>query len=145
MTNTINRAELAGIYAALVNKHTSIASDSACSLSQIRKQLLFPEMQRNHIHDELLRQIVDLIKASPNPIYFYKVKAHEGIAGNEFADAIAKHAALHDHGHTLQLQPVSEDGSPYTKKHWIATRNIETRYITGERILIALPNLKKQA
>jgi len=45
MTNTINRAELTGIAAALTNKYTQIATDSACSLSQIRKQLLFPEMQ----------------------------------------------------------------------------------------------------
>jgi len=36
MTNTINRAELAGIAAALINKYTKIAADSACSLSQIR-------------------------------------------------------------------------------------------------------------
>jgi len=42
MTNTINRAELTGIAAALINKYTQIAMESACSLSQIRKQLLFP-------------------------------------------------------------------------------------------------------
>jgi ribonuclease HI len=47
MTNTINRAELTGIAAALINKYAQIATDSACSLSQIRKQLLFPEMQRD--------------------------------------------------------------------------------------------------
>jgi ribonuclease HI len=46
MTNTINRVELTGIAAAL-NKYTQIATDSACSLSQIRKQLLSPEMQRD--------------------------------------------------------------------------------------------------
>jgi len=40
MTNTINRAELTGIAAALTNKYTQISTDSACSLSQIRKQLL---------------------------------------------------------------------------------------------------------
>jgi ribonuclease HI len=40
MTNTTNRAELTGIAAALTNKYTQIATDSACSLSQIRKQLL---------------------------------------------------------------------------------------------------------
>jgi len=45
MTNTINRAELTGIAAALTYKYTKIATDSACSLSHIRKQLLFPEMQ----------------------------------------------------------------------------------------------------
>jgi hypothetical protein len=37
MTNTINRAELTGIAAALTNKYTQIATDSACSLSRIRK------------------------------------------------------------------------------------------------------------
>ena len=35
MTNTINTAELTGIAAALTNKYTQIALDSACSLSQI--------------------------------------------------------------------------------------------------------------
>ena len=35
-----------------------------------------------------------MIYASPEPICFYKVKAHSGIAGNECADAIAKHSAL---------------------------------------------------
>ena len=63
----------------------------ACSLSQIRKQLLFPEMQRDHIHSYLLEQIVSIIFASPEPICFYKVKAHSGIAGNECTDAIAKY------------------------------------------------------
>ena len=37
LTNTINRAELTGIVAVLTNKYTNkIATDSACSLSQIR-------------------------------------------------------------------------------------------------------------
>ena len=48
MANTINRAESTGIAAALTNNYTQIATDSACALSQIRKQLLFPEMQRAH-------------------------------------------------------------------------------------------------
>ena len=63
MANTINRADLTGIAAALTNKYTQIALDSVCSLSQIRKQLLFPEMQRDHIHSNLLEQIVSLIYA----------------------------------------------------------------------------------
>jgi len=90
MTNTIN-AELTGIAAALTNKYARIATDSACSLSQIRKQLLFPELQRDHIHSNLLEQIASMISASPEPICFYKVKAHSGIAGNECAYATAKH------------------------------------------------------
>jgi ribonuclease HI len=104
MTNTINRAELTGIAAALTNKYTQIATYSACSLSQIRKQLLFPEMQWDHIHSNLLEQIVSMIYASPEPICFYKVKAHSGIAGNECADAVAKHSALHDMTCTFSLQ-----------------------------------------
>jgi len=59
MTNTIKRAELTGIAAALLtNKYTKVATDSACSLSHIRKQLLFPEMQRDHIHSNLLENCV---------------------------------------------------------------------------------------
>ena len=121
MTNTINRAELTGIAAALTNKYTKIAADSACSLSQTRKQLLFPEMQRAHIHSNLLEQIVTMIYASPDPVCFYKVKAHSGIAGNECADAIAKHSALHDGGHDMHFQPPAPDGTnACTHLYWLA-------------------------
>ena len=113
MTNTINRAELTGIAAALTNKYTQIATDSACSLSQIRKQLLFPEMQRDHIHSNLLGQIVSMIYASPEPICFFKLKVHSSIAGNECADAIAEHSALHDGGHDMHFQPPAPDGNAY--------------------------------
>ena len=59
-----------------ISTRTKIATDSsACSLSQIRKQLLFPEMQRDHKHSNLLEQIVSMMYASPEPICFYKVKA----------------------------------------------------------------------
>ena len=92
MTNTINRAKLTGIAAALTNKYAQIAMDSACSLNQITKQLLFPGMQRAHKHSNLLEQIVSMTYASPEPICLQKVKAHSDIAGNECADAIAKHS-----------------------------------------------------
>ena len=115
MTNAINRAEVTGIAAALTNKYTQIATDRACSLSQIRKQLLFPEM-----HSNLLEQIVSMIYASPEPICFYEVKAHSGIAGNKCADAIAKHSALHDGGHDMHFQPPAPDGNAYTHHYWLA-------------------------
>ena len=39
-TSTINRAELAGVAAALINEHTHIATDSAGALWQIRNSFL---------------------------------------------------------------------------------------------------------
>jgi len=50
ISNTINRAELTGIASALRAKCTHIAMDSACPLSQIRKQLIFPKLHRKHTH-----------------------------------------------------------------------------------------------
>ena len=146
MTNTINRAELTGIAAALTNKYTKIATDSACSLSQIRKQLLFPEMQRAHMHSILLEQIVSMIFASPEPICFYAVKAHSSIAGNERADAIAKHSALHDGGHDVHFQPPAPEGNAYKHLYWLAAKDTDEnpsgRGITTPR-LRALSDLLK--
>ncbi len=50
LINTINRAELTVIAAALKHKCTHIATDSACSLSEIRKQLLYQETQKKNMH-----------------------------------------------------------------------------------------------
>ena len=92
-TDTIYQTELTGIAATLTKKRMEFTRDSACSLSQIRKQLLFPEMQQAHTHSSLLEQIVSMIRASPEPLCFYEVKVHSGIVGNECTDAIAKHFA----------------------------------------------------
>jgi len=88
ISNTLNRAELTGMASALKAKCTRIATDSACSLSQVPKQLLFPELRRKHTHSKLLQQIVSMINESDTPINFYEVKAHIGVIGNEFADGI---------------------------------------------------------
>jgi len=66
-----------------------------------------------------------MIYASPKPICFYKVKAHSGIAGNECADAIAKHSALHDEGHDMHFQPPAPDGNAYTHLYWLATKDTD--------------------
>ncbi len=60
ISNPINRAEMTGIAFALRAKCTHIATDNACSLSQIRKQLLFPELHRKHTHCKHLEQIVSI-------------------------------------------------------------------------------------
>jgi ribonuclease HI len=143
LTNTINRAELTGIAATLLKQYTNIATDSACCLSQIRKQLLFPELQRMHNHSKLLDQIVSIIQTCPEPIHFYKVKAHAGIAGNECADAIAKHAAMHESGHDTTFAPVSLNGNPYTNIYWLEAEERSLGTAGNEVIrLSALSNLK---
>jgi len=86
----------------------------ACSLSQVRKQLFFPEWHRNHTHVKPLEQIVSMIDKSDTPINFYKVKAHIGVIGSESTDALAKHAALHNNGHDEAFPPPWLDGNPFT-------------------------------
>ena len=86
-----------------------------------------------------------MISASPESICFYKVKAHSGIAGNECADAIAKHSALHDGGHDMHFQPPAPDGNAYTHLNWLAAKDTDDnpsgRGVTTPR-LHALSDLK---
>jgi ribonuclease HI len=92
-TNTINRAELAGIWAALQRGHLTIATDSASSMAQIRRALLRPGSLGMHKHAELLEEVIQLVRNAAGPITLVKVKAHNGIIGNEMADAVARRAA----------------------------------------------------
>ncbi|KAJ9529435.1 hypothetical protein QJQ45_013693 [Haematococcus lacustris] len=94
-SNTINKAELTTIHAALKAGAKRIATDSLCSLYQIRRALANPMSLITHRHNDILTAIATLIIDSPVTIHFFKVRAHSGIIGNEGADALAKHAALH--------------------------------------------------
>ncbi|KAJ9516866.1 hypothetical protein QJQ45_027280, partial [Haematococcus lacustris] len=94
-SNTINKAELTAIHAALTAGAKRIATDSLCSIYQIRRALATPMSLITHRHNDILTAIATLIIDSPVTIHFYKVRAHSGIIGNEGADALAKHAALH--------------------------------------------------
>ncbi len=59
--------------------------------------------------------------------------------GNEFADAIAKHAALHNYGHDEAFPPPSPDSNPFAHMYWLAEENNETTHTaTGSMILVAL-------
>jgi len=142
ISNTINRAELTGIASALKAKCTHLATDSACSLSQIRKQLLFPELHRKHTHGKLLEQIVSMINESDTPIKFYKVEAHIGVFEKESANAIAKHAALHNYGHDEAFPPPSPDGNPFAHIYWLAEEKNETTHTTTKISLAPLQHIK---
>jgi ribonuclease HI len=105
-TDTINRAELAGIWAALSVGKRIVASDSATSLSQIRRALLSPMDLRYHKHRDLLELIVASMRdltSLGQPIYLYKVRAHNGDIGNELVDAVAKRAAICSEGRDLRV------------------------------------------
>ena len=94
--NTITRAELVAIHAALEHMGTrsdeTIASDSATSLFKIAKHLRDPCLHHECPHRPLLDAITHLILQRANEgvrTSFRKVKSHIGIEGNEQADRLA--------------------------------------------------------
>jgi ribonuclease HI len=129
ITNDVGRAELAAISAALTQDYKTIATDSLTSLFQSRKQVLYPEKNRHHVQRDVLKMIANLARTSQDHIYFYKVKAHAGIAGNECADQIAKYQAtfkncnLHDTG----LPSAGPGGNPFHNSTWLAQEETEPR------------------
>eukprot|EP00983_Pelagomonas_calceolata_P054933 1143896-Pelagomonas_calceolata.AAC.1 len=122
-TNTINRAELAGILVALQQGHTAIASDSASCLSQISKQIFNPMRMRTHLHAGLIQAISNVLEHSPHPLHFYKVKEHSGIIGNEGADACARAATLTDT--TDFALPDARD--PFHNFYWLRLKSSHGR------------------
>lgn len=91
--NTINRAELVGILAALKHGANRIATDSLSSMYQIKKMLRRPQDLLNHQHCQLIKEIAAQIMNGERKTTLHKVKAHTSIIGNEKADEIAKAAA----------------------------------------------------
>ena len=76
ITNTISRAELAAIAAAVIHGYSHTATDSLTSLHQIKKHLSHPNFHRHHIQGDVLKSIAKAIRQSPSPIRFFKVKSH---------------------------------------------------------------------
>jgi len=64
------------------------------------------------------------------------------VIGNEFVDAIAKHAALHNYGHDEAFPPQSPDGNPFAHINWLAEENNETSHTTTN-ISLAPPQNNK--
>ena len=136
-TNTINRAELAAILCALQvaeQENTelptpgTIATDSACSLYQIRQQLTTPKNLMLSKHRELLLAItgvIQLLVIKGRRVHLIKVRAHTGVLGNEAADELAKLTALGQVPvditcHVMQCMQVHAGCAPYHDLYWPA-------------------------
>jgi len=85
---------------------------------------------KRHKHAKLLETIVHHIQLSKDTIHF-KVKAHAGILGNRWADAIAKCSAENRSGHDIQIYT----DRPFPFIHFLATSkggkpspSLSTRY-----------------
>ena len=99
MVNTIQRAELVGIFMikALQVDHDHsgpnlmIWTDSLASMYMIDKHTRCPSLHKECKHEELLSFIVgELAKKAREGVHvqLLKVKSHIGIEGNEKADAL---------------------------------------------------------
>ena len=63
--------------------------------------------------------------------------------GNECADVIAEHAALHNHGQDVIVPPPTPDGNPFSHMYWIAAEDAATTACpTTSTKLAPLQNLK---
>ena len=138
LTNTINRAELCGILAALLLGHTRIATDSMCAIYQIRTAMLHPMKLLHHIHRDLLQQIVTHIERAEGVVHIYKVPAHCGVIGNEVADEIARHAADKQGGAGIGI---GTGNRPLQDTHWLQQAG-GIRGAPGEKLPNATTALK---
>ena len=139
ITNTISRADLAAIAAAVIHGYSHIATDSLTSLHQIKKELSHPNLHRHHIQD-VLQSIAKSIRQSPSPIYFFKVKSHAGIIGNEHADALAKKSATtYANIADTSIRTAGPEGSPFYNIHWLAKEDIENQTQTHNHTRYLVP------
>ncbi len=138
ISNTINRAELAAITAAILHGHSHSATDSLSSLHQIRKHLLYPELHRHHLHHlqgDIMKILMQCICNSPNPVHLSKVKSNAGIAGYECADAVAKYQATQVDANLADtgLPCAGIDGNPFHDITWLASERDITSDATSSR------------
>ncbi len=98
------------------------ATDSLSSLHQIRKHLLYSELHRHHVHGDILKILMQIIRNSPNPVHLFKVKSHAGIAGNECADAVAKYQATQVNANLADtgMPCTGINGNPFHNITWLA-------------------------
>ncbi len=110
------------IAAAVTHDYFLIATDRENSMRQIRKQIRYPELHTYHIHQNLLETIIKAIRNTATvSIKFLKVKAHNGIIGNERADQIAKHVAKQPEVADTGIKMAGHEGNPFHNIIWLAT------------------------
>ena len=136
--NTINRAELVGILAALRNGAHMIATDSLSSMYQIKKMLRRPQDLLNHQHCELIKEIVTEIVNRGLRTTLHKVKGHASIIGNEQADAIAKAAATGDTSDYEECEKYESPSNNRLTQYWPYKTQWNNRWsrTNGQRTLI---------
>ena len=137
--NTINRAELVGILAALRHGAHMIATDSLSSMYQIKKMLRRPQDLLNHQHCELIKEIVTEIVNRGLRTTLHKVKGHASIIGNERADAIAKAAATGDTSDYEECEKYESPSNNRLTQYWphkTQWNNRWSRTNNGQRTLI---------
>ena len=128
-TNTINRAELAAIHAALSQTHIyphdkdlTIYTDSLCSIYNIRKMMNSPGMLRESKHLDLLSNIVNALAVRAQTgacTHIRKVKAHSvtnQCRGNSYADSAAVMVARGKHEPNATTE--HSDADPYARMAW---------------------------
>ena len=118
ITNTISRAELAAIAAAVIHGYSHKATNSLTSLHQFKKQLSHPNLHRHHIQGDVLQSIAKAIRQLTSPIHFFKVKSHAGIVGNEHADILAKKSAItYSDIADTSIKTAGPEGDPFYNIH----------------------------
>jgi ribonuclease HI len=119
-TNTITRAESAAIHEAL-QYGTNIATDSAACMYQLRNMMMNPMRMRHHKNKHMLMSILQKVQSSGQTVRIFKVKAHTGVLGNEYADEAAKKATDLLADDKSDQQPVActvDAAPPYTGVFW---------------------------
>jgi hypothetical protein len=128
ITNTISRAELAALAAAVIHGYSHIATDSLTSLHQFKKQLSHPNLHRHHIQGDVLQSIAKAIRQSPSPIHFFKVKSHASIIGNKHADALAKKSATtYSDIADTSIRIAGPEGNPFYNIPWLTKEDTENQ------------------
>ena len=146
-TNTITRAELSAILAALTtngltktNETVHIFTDSLCSIHLIHRILNSPHTLTECKHRDTLERIIWALKERAEGgahTYIYKVKSHAGCEGNNTVDKAAKEAAL-DATHTDQIVDTS-DNDPYSHSTWVAAQPTQPTHAACPATLTATP------